>query len=168
MAAFAQPEYRVGIVVPEVVGPFQPLTTDEAFSTLMVDLRKRATNAEFEVVDATGVDFSDASALGKEKGFDVLMWGTIRFKDNSSTDRLFSERPSKNTVSAEVDIKVYSVEKSEFVLRSATWVTSDAWTGKKQEELSDRDLARRCLERAAEALVGAARRRNETGWFQRH
>jgi hypothetical protein len=167
-AVLAQPDYRVGVAVPEVVGPFQPLTTQEAFDTLMSELREKAPTAEFVAVDAKGVEFSDAAALGKSQGFDVLMWGTIRFKENSSDERIFSERPSKNTISAEVDIKVYSVEKEQFVLGNATWVTSDEWTTQSQEDVSDRQLAERCLGRAAKALVGAAKRRKETGWFQRH
>ena len=160
----AQPDYRVGVAVPEVVGPFQPLATQEAFDTLMRELREQAPNAEFVPVDAKGVEFSDASALGKSNGFDVLMWGTIRFKDG----RQVPERPSKSSISAEVDIKVFSVEKEQFVLRNATWVTSDEWTAQKQQDLSDSQLAERCLARAAKALVGAAKRRTETDWFQRH
>ena len=166
--ALAQPDYRVGVAVTEVVGPFQPLTTNEAFDTLMAQLREKAPNVEFVKVESEGVEFSEAAVLGKSHGFDVLMWGTIRFKDDAVEERLFPDRPTKNSVSAEADIKVYSVEREQFILRTATWVTSDEWTTQKREDLSDRQLAERCLDRAATALVGAVKRRKDTGWFQRH
>lgn len=167
VTAFAQPEHRVGISRPDLVGPYQPFTADEAFNTLLEELRRQGPTIEFVVIDATGVDFEDAAELGKEKGLDFLMWGTLRFKNQTPTVRAFEDRPAEKTVSAEVDIKVYCIEKEEFMLRQPTWVSADTWSSKNREALSHQELAQECLSRAAAALASAVKLRAENGWFER-
>ena len=173
----AQEQIRVGFLPVTVQGDFQPLTSEQATTLLFQGLQDNEPKVELILLDRQDSiqTLPQAVELGKSQNLDMVIWGDIRFRKDSYTDKspspYYRGRVSLQ-VATEGDLMAAWIPEEKLVLSQPTIVTSNkktrSWISDDVRDLSDEQaMAANALKEVADSLVVVLRKRHQAGWMHR-
>jgi hypothetical protein len=173
----AQEQIRVGFLPVTVQGEFQPLTSEQATTLLFQGLQDNKPKVQLVLLDRQDSiqTLPQAVELGKSQNLDMVIWGDIRFRKDSYTDKspspYYRGRVSLQ-VATEGDLMAAWIPEEKLVLSQPTIVTSNkktrSWISDDVRDLSDEQaMAANALKEVADSLVVVLRKRHQAGWMHR-